>query len=138
MSRYTWDKAARELALRTRLTQLEAEDLLRPLQGTPLDPETAANEMRIVLLAAEPPMRADTLGAAIARIARAGIPRPKYMQPGTIVLARRFGQEIKARVTASGGSTFTVAAVDEDDYTVWQDMTFDDVTIIEGDSEGNT
>lgn len=131
MSNYTWERAARDIALRTRLTHLEAEDLLRPLHGTPLDPETAANEMRIILLAAEAPMRADTLGAAVARIAQAGIPRPKYMKPGTLVLARRFGKEMKGRVSASEGSTFTVAAVDEDDYTVWQDMTFDDVTIIE-------
>lgn len=59
-------------------------------------------------------------------------PKPKpYMKPGTKVLARRHGREILAKVSASGGSTFTVAALDEDDYTVWQDMTFADVTIIE-------
>lgn len=54
-----------------------------------------------------------------------------FMNPGTRVLARRFGREIEAVVSASSGSTFVVRAVDPDDYTVWQDMTFDDVTILE-------
>lgn len=131
MSEYTWEDAARDLALSTRVTHLEAEALMRPLLDTPLDPYVSLYVLRTIIDSTGATLNTAALGQVVAKVSRAGIPPKPYMKPGTLVLARRFGREIKAQVSASGGSTFTVASVEEGDYTVWSDMTFDDVTIVE-------
>lgn len=127
---YSWDDAAQDLALLTRATHSEAASMIEPLKDSPLDPYATLYVLRTIVESTGSIVNPQAIGKVLAQVSRAGIPPKPFMKPGTKVKARRFGREIDAKVTASGGSTFTVVALAEDDYTCWQDMTFDDVTIV--------
>lgn len=128
---YSWEDAAKDLALLTRVTHSEAVWIVEPLKDSPLDPYATLYALRTLVESTGSIVNPQAIGKVLAQVSRAGIPPKRFMKPGTRVLARRFGREIEAEVTASGGSTFVVCATDPEDFTVWQDMTFDDVTILE-------
>lgn len=132
---YTWSDVNSDLALMTHLTLSEAIDLTTPLQETALKPYDVTMILKSLLfsLPLGDGFNPGIAGSAISRLIKLAQPsrEQQFMKPGTRVKARRFGREIDAEVTASGGSTFTVAATDPEDFTVWQDMTYDDVTVIE-------
>lgn len=128
---YSWDDAARDLALLTKATHSEASWMVEPLKDSPLDPYATLYALRTIVDSMGSILNPQAIGKVLSQVSRVGIPPRPFMKPGTKVKARRFGREIDAEVTASGGSIFTVCATDPDDFTVWQDLTFDDVTIVE-------
>lgn len=128
---YSWGDAAKDLALLTRATLSEATWMVEPLKDSPLDPYVTLYALRTLVESTGSLVNPQAIGKVLAQVSRAGIPPKRFMKPGTKVMARRFGREIEAEVTASSGSTFVVCATDPEDFTVWQDMTFDDVTILE-------
>lgn len=60
---YTWDHAAKDLALLTPLTMLQAVKLCQPLEATELHPWDAVGELKLIVGAM--PMHPENIGMAI-------------------------------------------------------------------------